>query len=743
MRYISFNEGWRFGFSPVENDTVRGFGRADRAVTLPHDFRLELERSVAAPGGVSEAFYPGGVGFYEKTFIADEAMVSGKALLLLDGAQRFTAVRLNYEQIALSTSGYMPFFADMTGKLKPGENRILITCDATLIPGARWYPGGGLYRGVSLLLGGQSVIEPWSLTITTPTLGGAVVSLQAPEGMEVIYSIADADGAEVARAVSQPHTKTTIPLPNATPWSHEHPCLYTLTAQLVQDGVVQDEERARFGIRTIALDREGGLLLNGQPTKLKGGCVHHDNGILGAKSHPDAERRKVRLLKEAGFNAIRCAHNPPSQVFLDACDELGMLVIDEAFDVWNEGKKQLDEHITFAMNWEKDLRAMIGRDHNHPCIVFWSTGNEIVERFGTSDAYAWAERLAEKVRELDPTRFITNAVCEPADEMKELGDENADFFARRTAPFLAPLDAAGYNYLLDRYEGDHAQFPERLFIGTESFPIEALDNWEAVQKHPYILGDFVWTAWDYLGESGIGRDIGAHGGGEWGLGTFPIHQANCGDLDICGFKRPQSHFRDFVWSGREVPYIAVRHPNDTGKPAAISRWGWPDLWESWNWLGHEGQPIEVTVYAAGEKATLLLNGKIIDTKPIARHAARFTLPYQPGVMTVKTEHGEASLATTGKAISLRLTPETDPGIVPIGGLVYVKIEAIDAQGRLVPDANLPFQAVPGEGYSLYALGCGDIAGEQNYTSNQGHTFRGRAMAVVIKTAATSDCPLSV
>jgi beta-galactosidase len=548
---------------------------------------------------------------------------------------------------------------------------------------------------------------------------------------------------EVARAVTQPDTKTTLPLPGAKPWNPEHPYLYTLTARLVQDCMVQDEERAQFGVRTIALDRERGLLLNGQPIKLKGGCVHHDNGILGAKSHPDAERRKVRLLKEAGFNAIRCAHNPPSQVFLDACDALGMLVIDEAFDVWNEGKKQLDEHITFASNWEKDLRAMIGRDHNHPCILFWSTGNEIVERFGTSGGYAWAERLAQAVRELDPTRYLTNAVCGAADEMKELGDENADFFERRTAPFLAPLDAAGYNYLLERYEKDHALFPQRLFMGTESFPIEALDNWEAVQKHPYVLGDFVWTAWDYLGESGIGRDIEVSEGSEWGLGVFPIHQANCGDLDICGFKRPQSHFRDFVWSGREAPYVAVRCPDYTGKPEAISRWGWVDLLESWNWPGHEGQPIEVTVYAAGKEATLLLDGELIEAKPIVRYTARFTLPYQPGVLTVKTDCGEASLATTGEAVGFRLTPETEPGIVPVGGLVYVKIEAVDAQGRLVPDANLPFAAVPGEGYDLYALGCGDIAGAQNYTANQCHTFRGRAMAVLIKTAAASDCPVSI
>ncbi len=303
----------------------------------------------------------------------------------------------------------------------------------------------------------------------------------------------------------------------------DEPNLYTLKSEVLVGGAVVDAEKTTFGIRTIAVDAKNGFRLNGVSMKLKGGCVHHDNGLLGAASYDRAEERKIELMKAAGYNAIRCAHNPPAPAMLDACDRLGMLVIDETFDCWRTGKNPNDYHLYFEDWWQRDTETMVKRDRNHPSIIMWSIGNEVSERTGVSNGYYWAKTQAEYVRSLDNTRFVTSAVPFLFEEMltdPELmpkPDEPFDFspppptdpakdrWGNVTAEFNAALDVTGYNYLYNRYEFDSKRFPNRVVAGTETFPHKAYETWQATLSLPNVIGDFVWTSLDYLGESGIGK----------------------------------------------------------------------------------------------------------------------------------------------------------------------------------------------------------------------------------------------
>jgi beta-galactosidase len=438
--------------------------------------------------------------------------------------------------------GYTSFQVDLTPYLNYGATNVLtVTVDNSHQINSRWYSGSGIYRHVWLLVAGPVHIRHWGVVVTTPAVTSAeaviraetTVSSQESETRTVTLRsrVFAPDGTAVAQAESQAALAagTTqaigqeMRVREPRLWSPDAPHLYRLHSELLVGGAVVDASETTFGIRTVALDPQRGFLLNGAPLKLKGGCVHHDNGVLGAASYDRAEERKVELHKASGYNAIRCAHNPPAPAFLDACDRLGMLVIDEAFDCWRMGKNAGDYHVAFDEWWQRDIESMVRRDRNHPSVVMWSIGNEVGERDGRSDGGKIARMLADEVRRLDPTRPVTSALCDTFDGQRKWEDSDIVF---------AALDVGGYNYLWQRYEPDHARHPDRLMAGTESFPIEAFDNWAAVKAHPYVIGDFV-DFLDYLGEAGIGRTY-TEDGKPAGVWANTWHQANCGDLDLCG-----------------------------------------------------------------------------------------------------------------------------------------------------------------------------------------------------------------
>jgi beta-galactosidase len=509
-------------------------------------------------------------------------------------------------------------------------------------------------------------------------------------------------------------------------WSPEVPSLYRLESELTSGEEVLDAASTPFGIRTLSFDAEQGLLLNGEPTLLRGGCVHHDDGVLGAASYDRAEERKVALLKASGYNAIRCAHNPPAPAFLDACDRLGMLVIDEAFDCWREGKTPYDYHVAFADWWARDIESMVRRDRNHPCVIMWSIGNEVGERNGHSDGEAWAHRLADAIRALDPTRPITSAI----------NGSNDRWPWEQTDVVFDALDVGGYNYQERQYRPDHERQPERVMVGCESFPLEAFENWMSVLELPYVIGDFVWTSLDYLGEAGIGR---VHFEGEQGgfLGDYPWNQANCGDLDLCGFKRPQSYYRDVLWGTGEKLYIAVHEPLPEGQEPTITRWGWPLVAANWTWPGHEGETFTVDVYSACERVELFVNGQSLGTQPTGRAerlTGTFEVPYEAGTLQAVGYAGEEKVAacelkTVGAPAGIRLTADRE-ALSGAGDLSYVTVEVVDGEGRRCPNADHEvFFTVQGPG-TIAAVGSGNPVSEEPYRGHARRAYQGRCLVVV-------------
>lgn len=749
MKHLDFNHAWLFEYAKDEEWLRRAAKGRGQTVNLPHDFRISLPTDPASPGGANEAYFPGGYGYYEKRFQADEALLSGPCYLYFDGVYRMSELRLNNQLLCLHQGGYSPFYVRIDQGLRRGENTLCLRVNANLLPGSRWYPGAGIYRGVELLSAASPAhLLPDGLWLDTLALEGAGARLQACarvskacprvrftllEGQTPLAQ-AEADAADGLATAA-------LCLERCRPWSAEDPYLYTLRAEALDgQGRCLDEERVQAGVRTVTVNAEQGLLVNGKAVKLKGGCVHHDNGLLGAASHRGSEYRKARLLKQNGFNAVRCAHNPPSASFLNACDVLGLYVVDEAFDAWREGKRALDEHIYFLDCWQEEMTAMVRRDRRHPSVVLWSTGNEVQERSGMSDGAAWSRRLASFLRELDPSRPITNALCgffeeTELQEMELNGlstlSEGKDYWAQRSEGFAAPLDVVGYNYLLDRYEKDHALFPRRVLLGTESFPLEGLANWRAVERLPYLIGDFVWTALDYLGEAGIGRS--SFSGPLSGLPAHPWRVANCGDLDITGRKRPQSHLRDFYWTDRTTPYLCVQHPRHFGREESLSNWGWPQLLESWTFPGHEGQNVAVTVYGRGASLRLLLNGQAVACQPLRDFTARFTLPYAPGLLEAVAlderggEIGRCALETAGAPAQLRLAAEKEN--MPGTKLRYVWIELTDGRGVLCPNAQdqLRLETL---GCRLLALGNADPCFSGSYASSVCPLYQGRALAIL-------------
>lgn len=729
MRHTSWNDGWQFSLQ----------GGAPVPVQLPHDFSFALPREPRNPSGMDGGWFAGGIGEYTKTFSRPE---EERCALLIDGAQGLSEVWINGNRAAFHPYGYSPFVADLTPFLREGENALRVVCNTQMQPASRWYTGSGLYRDVELLTGPKVCIPVWGVCVRTlsiengiarmwaqvQVLGGAgcvYACVRSPEGNSVI---------EMRREAAQGRAEFVWGLPANQLWTAETPFLWRFEARVeAEDGSI-DAESVRFGIRTIAADPEKGLLVNGASVKLRGGCVHHDNGPLGACSWADAERRRVFKLKEAGFNAIRTAHNPPSTALLEACDALGLYVIDEAFDCWRQGKRTFDYHLFFDEWWERDLSTMLLRDRNHPSVILWSHGNEIPERGGKSFGWEVARALSQRIRALDD-RPITHALCSLWDnpDLQRLQDAGVPFgemdaWARFTSPCADTVDIVGYNYLYERVEADHRRFPNRLIAHTETFPEAAAPSWRTVEENDFVVGDFVWTAWDYFGEAGIGH-VAYEKDSAAGLRPWPWLAANCGDISLCGQRRPQSYYREIVWGLRQKPYLAALDPRAAARKCAVSPWGFEDLFAAWTFPGCEGQETEVHVFARADECELFLNGASLGRKPLdAQYRCAFRAPYQPGEVRAVVYRdgkavGEEFLRTAGAPVKLCLA-ESWPG----EELVFATICVCDAEGNAVPYAN-PLIRVSFENACLLGLGSDDPASTEAFTGPARHAWRGAVLAV--------------
>lgn len=762
-RERSFDSDWRFLRSDAAGAEAPAFDDSTwRSLDVPHDWSIEdlpVKEGAAEKSGRTGPFDPegsegrdrtgyvlGGIGWYRKHFTVAEA---GPLITVrFDGVYMNAEFWLNGHRLGEHPHGYTSFEFDLTPHLNPpGQDNVLAVRVRNEGKNSRWYSGSGIYRHVWLTATAPIHVPTWGVFATTPevskdhalvkvavevrnaTVASAQVLVRARVRNAAGAAIGASEGALSLLAGETRQAERFIDVRAPKMWSPGSPTLYSAEVEIVVAGKNVDVASTPFGIRKIEVDAEHGFRLNGEPLKLKGGCVHHDNGPLGAAAIDRAEERRVELLKANGFNAVRTSHNPPSPAFLDACDRLGLLVIDEAFDQWNEAKigNEQDYH-RFFNDWaERDIAAMVRRDRNHPSVVFWSIGNEIPEQFR---AEATARRLRAAVLSHDPTRPITAAICSDWGEVVRNWDQRSD-------PAFLSLDVAGYNYLPDKFESDHARHPERVMVSTESYPRNFFDYWSLVEKHPYVIGDFVWTAMDYLGESGIGHSVLSDAKDTFFM-SWPWFNAWCGDLDLCGFKKPQSFYRDVVW-GRSPIEMLVHAPIPPGLHEIVTGWGWPDEAQSWNWPGQEGKPLQVAVYARGERVRLELNGKVVGEQPVSaatKLTARFDVPYAPGELRALDLDRDGKvvaqtiLRTAGAPKKLKLTADRPSLRADRNDLAYVTVEVVDASGQRVPNAEIPVRfSVSGAG-ELAAQVSGAPDAPASFRTPLRKTFQGRCLAIL-------------
>jgi beta-galactosidase len=759
-----FDDGWKFFKGDIKGAEKPSFDdRSWREIDLPHDWSIEElpvqesgktigPFSIESPGARATGYTLGGTAWYRKTFSFNTKEKYSKTIIIFDGVYMNCEVWVNGKHAATHPYGYTAFDFDISGFLNPdGRENVIAVRVKNEGRNSRWYSGSGIYRHIWLIRKQAINIPQNGAFISTENITPSEASIKLETvvsnstGVNVTVSLSvginGPDGSiskfneSQAKIIAPGNDEIfqTVTIQNPELWSVEDPNMYTAQIQVITNGILTDKVVIPFGIRVIHFDAQTGFTLNGKKVLLKGGCLHHDNGFLGSVTIDRAEERRVELMKAYGFNAIRTSHNPPSKQFLDACDRIGILVMDEAFDIWEHAKNPQDYHLYFKEWWQKDLESMIFRDRNHPSVIMWSIGNELNER-ADSVGYIITKRLAEETRRLDPTRPVTEAICGFWDHP---GQEWST-----TAPAFVLLDIGGYNYLSGQYEPDHELYPERIMVGTESFPGEAYDYWEQVEKNSWVIGDFVWTGMDYLGESRLGNaqlvDTSRRNRNFSRTSSLPTwFNAFCGDIDLCGFKKPQLLYRDVIWNNSKLEMV-VHSPVPEEIREMVSPWGWPDESPSWNWDGNEGKPLNVRVFSSYPSIRLVLNGKIIGEQTACDSCKlifNFMVPYEPGVLkAVALENGievaSKELRTTGPPSRIKLTADRTAIQADRNDLSYVKLEITDALGNPIPDATIPVR--------LFVSGAGEIAGSGNacpfdmesFNNPVCKTYKGQALAIL-------------
>jgi beta-galactosidase len=755
-----FDLGWKFFKDSGEGFEAPGLDdSAWRTLDLPHDWSIEdlpaeegTERigpfDKKSPGGTATGFTVGGEGWYRRHFRMERMPAEGRVEVLFEGVYMESDVWLNGRHLGNRVHGYTPFAFDLTPHLRADGDNVLAVRVRNLGKNSRWYSGSGIYRSVTLdVLPEAAQVARWGVGVVTRRITDSVAEIEietrlaraAPE-LVLATRIRNDAGAMVAETSSAAAdiVRQSITLASPQLWSPDTPVLYTLETELRRGGRTIDKVSTPFGVRIVSFDAGQGLQINGAAVKLRGGCVHHDNGLLGAAAFGDAEERRILLLKARGFNAIRSSHNPASRAFADACDRHGMLLIEEAFDMWRWPKNPQDYSTHFDENWKADLSAMVLSARNHPSVIMWSIGNEIPNR-STPEGVEIEWNLANEVHRLDPSRPVTAAVNSFAGRpliadaatarrgFAGIPDESAAMF----------LDVVGYNYKLDRYEADHVQFPKRVMFGSESFPKQLFDIWSFVDTHPYVIGDFVWSAMDYLGEAGIGNVLRTKHKAEMMFPGWPWTVSNCGDFDLTGRPKPQSYAREVAW-GVSPLEMAVQRPLPEDLFEIPGLWGWSDECQSWSWPGAEGKPLAVRIYARADRVELRLNGQVVQSQTLTgadKLPLEFRVPYAPGSLQAIAyrdgrEIGRRGFDTVGAPVALRLTFERAAGHALQNSLSYLRVEVIDAEGRVVPDAVKKIQLTVSGPAKLIAFGNGGALAKGSFQSTEAETHDGRALAIL-------------
>jgi beta-galactosidase len=755
-----FDYNWKFNQGDDASAKSIDFNDSGwRSLDLPHDWSIEGKINPKNPTGGAGGYFPAGIGWYRNTFTAPSEWKGKSVSVYFEGVYMNSEVFINGKSLGVRPYGYSSFSYNLSPFLHFNKQNVIgVRVDNSQQMNSRWYTGSGIYRHVWMMVSNPVHTADWGIAITTPNISAKEASVQVKTLVKNetaflqsivlktrLYAVNSTNaGNNSIKVELQPHNEKeitqTIKVSNPLLWSPETPDLYQAQIQVSKNNNIIDQTKIGFGIRSLNFSAEKGFQLNGKTVKISGGCVHHDNGCLGAAAFDRAEERKVEQLKAAGFNAVRTSHNPPSEAFLNACDRLGLLVIDEAFDCWRGGKNKYDYSIYFDQWWKRDLETMVLRDRNHPSIFMWSIGNEVSER-KTPEAVKTAKMLAGAVKHIDTTRPVTSAIVTWGNEWESFDS------------LMAAHDVGGYNYQLNSAPGDHKRIPSRIIVQTESYPRDAFTNWKLVQNNSYVIGDFVWSAIDYLGESGIGRSYysGDVPGENWENDFFPWHGAYCGDIDLIGWRKPISHYRSLLYNNSEKLYMAVREPNPEPLEIKETRWSvWP-TWESWTWPGYEGKHIEVEVYSKYSKVRLYLNNKLIGEKPTTEeqeYKATFSVPYTPGLLKAvgvenDEETGSSILQTSGNAAKIKLIADRKEILANGQDLSYITIEITDKDGTTQPNAanRLHFK-IDGPGV-IAGTDNADIKDYDQYVGSSREAWHGRAMVVIRRTHSAGDVKFTV
>lgn len=785
MQRIKWNDNWMFW---KENDafelvwTVSGDAKR---VTLPHDAMLEEYAYAESRNGSNTGYRDGGVYYYSKTCTPQESDSEKTLMLLFEGVYMNAMVYVNTELAAKCPYGYTGFYVKLNDYLRYGqENEIRVIVRNSGMSNSRWYSGGGIYRDVYLLAADRTYIRPDGCLIDTERVDELAVLAVRTElvnrgfgyrSLTLETIVKDAEGEAVASertplTLFEGESRTMrcrVAVEEPKLWSERTPYLYTVELYLYEKETLLDRHTETFGIRSLSLDAKRGLRVNNETVKLRGACIHHDNGIIGAVSLYDAEYRRIAKLKEEGFNAIRMSHHPAGPQLLRACDELGMYVMDECFDMWNRCKKENDYALFFDKWWEQDVEAMVRKDYNHPSVILYSVGNEIPE-IGTNHGAKVCHDITEKIKSLDHARYtlasingifsVGEVLPQIAAEITEKGAGDGgnvnDFMASmfgfmdklllhrevsgRIDAACAGTDIAGYNYMTERYDYDSEHYPNRVIVGSETYPRQIAENWKHVKEKPNLIGDFTWTGWDYIGEAGIG--VAEYGGSGDGMGTpYPCQFSYTGDIDITGFRKPASYYKEIVFGLREAPYICCQRPQYYGHRPNMTPWCMTDAIESWSFAGYEGKPIQVEVFSAGDEVELFVNGNSVGRKPAGEaveYRVFFDTVYEAGKIQAVTyrngqEIGMAELVTAaaGADLAVSVTQGREEE------LYYIDIDHVDAQGRTVTEDDVEV-TVRIEGSdscdTVLRVGSGSHSPLLDYKDGRTLTWNGHAQAIVRK-----------
>ncbi|MGM9600566.1 MAG: glycoside hydrolase family 2 TIM barrel-domain containing protein [Faecousia sp.] len=754
MQKIYFCDNWKLNGKPV---------------TIPHDAMLSSPRRADSPAKSASAYFTGGTYRYTKKFTVPSQWAEKTVSLYFEGIYRNSQVYLNGTAVGGCKYGYTDFTICLDGQMKYGEeNELVVVADNSQMPNTRWYSGSGMYRPVSLLLGAKSHIHWQGVQITTLSIKPAEILVEtAHTGGEIQLEILEGETV-VARGTGD-FCKITIP--NAKLWSEESPDLYTCRVTLLENGAEVETINESFGIRNIFWSNKG-LFINGKEVLLRGGCVHHDNGVLGAATFAKSEWRRVKKMKEAGFNAIRSSHNPCSKEMLQAADFYGMYIMDELWDMWYKPKNLHDYAIDFPEHYPRDIEAMVRKDYNHPSVIMYSIGNEVTEP-AKPKGVEQAREIVTRLKALDTTRPVTaglnlailqgeamNMMGTPSEnkagecnQEKTVNNASQQFnnlmngfmgkgmnYAGRlpiidhtASPVLAELDICGYNYCSGRYKLERKAHPERILVGSETFPGDIAKNWKLVKELPYLIGDFMWTGWDYLGEAGIGAWSYEKEVSKGSEKPYPWLLGGSGAIDILGNPNGEMLLAAAVWKKLKAPAIAVRPVNHAGEVPQKTMWRSTDSIPSWSWQGCRGKWAQVEVYFHAPLIELRLNGKMI-----ARHwtkgcCAKFILPYQPGKLTaiaLDVNKKELCRSELRSAHDVHLTLKPEEESVAIGDIVYVNAEISDDAGIVESNADRTV-TISVVGGKLLGFGSACPSTKESYLTGIFTTYQGRAQAVIL------------